>query len=886
MARAGPGRHDPGSAAGRALPGTARYGIPEAPSAHVSRPHVSTSLAGAVNLPLVLVSAPAGTGKTDAVAEWARAEPRGTVCWVSFEDGDVSFWEPVLEALRRHGLGVPTSWTVPTGRGLGSQRLNALAGLVVGASRRLTLVVDGYELASRAVAREVDHLLRHTPGRLCLVLVDRVDPVLPLYRYRLTDSVLEIRAPDLAFADDEAAQLLKSMGVELGVGAVHGLNRRLSGWAAGLRFAARALVGRDDAAAYVATVVEQTTDISEYLVAEVLDAQSPEVRHFLLDTCVTPEFSADLAALVGGAGAVRTMNGLVDHQAFVQPVPGHPGYFHYFPFFRSLLLAELAYESPQRLAEVRRIASRWFRTQGQYVESLAMLATVSAWQELATQLVDDGLVGRLLLEAPGGALAEVARCLPTAVDDPASSVVRAALALRQGEAGKERCARELASARRVLHRDGLDPPLMVAAAGTEALRACLTEGVAKAVAAVAEAERLLPGTPVAPARAGGSELETAVTFAAGIVALRRGDLAVARAGLSRAVVLAPSSVSAAFRADCLGHLAVADALQGELAAAVRHAEEALTIASQAGLGNLEVPPSAHVGLAWVGVERCDARLTLEHVTAARSSRTLPADPFCSGLVEAATAALEESTGRPGPALDRLEEAADVSAGSDPWVADHLRVEAAWLSVREGAPQHALDVLESVQLPRLPEVSVAAAAALAEQGFPRRVDGLPVRDGVASLGVQVRALLVEASQTAHDRSTGQAGPALSRALRLAATEHLRRPFRESSASRRLLSADPRLAQEHDWLHHVGARAGTAGSPESHAGLPIVVEPLTPKELEVLGHLAGLLTTDEIAQVMFVSVNTVRTHIRKILRKLGVNRRNAAIRRARELGLLED
>ena len=791
----------------------------------------------------------------------------------------------MLESLRRHGLGVPTSWTVPRSGGLGSSRLNALAGLVLGASQRLTLVVDGYELASLSLAREVDHLLRHTMGALPRARRPRRPgpAALPLPADRRGAGDPGVR---LAFSDDEAAHLQKAMGVELGESAVHDLNSRLSGWVAGLRFAARALEGRDDADAYVATVVEQTTDISEYLVAEVLDAQTPEVRSFLLDTCVTAEFSADLAAMIGGASAVRAMNGLVDQQAFVQPVPGRPGRFHYFPFFRSLLLAELSYESPERLAEVRRIASRWYRTQERYAESLALLATIGAWVEMATQLVDDGLVGRLLLEAPGGALVDVARYLPPAVEHPAASVVRAASALRQGEAGKERCARELASVRRVLRSEALDPPLVVAAAGTEALRACLTDDLGTAVAAAAEAERLLVGMPGSPARGGGSELETAVTFAAGIVALRRGDLVGARAGLSRTVVLAPGSVSAAFRADCLGHLAVADALQGELAAAVRHAEEALTVASQAGLGRLEVPPSAHVGLAWVGVERCDTPLTMEHVTAARASRTLAADPFCSSLLEAATAALEESTGRAGPALDRLEEAVYVSADSDPWAADHLRVEAARLSVREGAPQHALDLLESVQLPHQPEVSVAAAAAVAEQGFPRRVDGLPVRDGVAPLGVQIRALLVEASQTAHDRSPGQAGPALSRALRLAATEHLRRPFRESGASRRLLSADPRLAQEHDWLHHVGVRGGAARSAESHAGLPIVVEPLTPKELEVLGHLAGLLTTDEIAQVMFVSVNTVRTHIRKILRKLGVNRRNAAIRRARELGLLED
>ena len=313
-----------------------------------------------------------------------------------------------------------------------------------------------------------------------------------------------------------------------------------------------------------------------------------------------------------------------------------------------------------------------------------------------------------------------------------------------------------------------------------------------------------PGPPAAPAHAGGVELETAVAFAASIVALRRGDLAGARAGLSRTAVPGTGQRLGGFPGGLPGPPGGGRrAPRGARGRRCSHAEEALTVASQAGLGHLEVPPSAHVALAWVGVERCDAHLTAEHVTAARSSRTLPADPFCSSLVEAATAALEESTGRAGPALDRLEEAADVSARSDPWVADHLRVEAARLSVREGAPQHALEVLESVERPDRPEVSVAAAAALAEQGFPRRVDGLPVRDGAAPLGTQVRALLVEACQTAHDRSPGQADARRSRGrCGSRPREHLRRPFRESSASRRLLNADPRLAQEHDWLHHVG------------------------------------------------------------------------------------
>jgi LuxR family maltose regulon positive regulatory protein len=188
------------------------------------------------------------------------------------------------------------------------------------------------------------------------------------------------------------------------------------------------------------------------------------------------------------------------------------------------------------------------------------------------------------------------------------------------------------------------------------------------------------------------------------------------------------------------------------------------------------------------------------------------------------------------------------------------------------------------------VSLVAAAAHVEQGVAEAFDAVPesAGHGDAPLGTQVRVLLAEAVQSPQRRPQGQRRSALADALRLAARERLRRPFRETSPSiRRLVAADPHLVQEHGWLHLVGPQPGTStDGADGHHELPAVVEPLTAKEIEVLGHLAELLTTDEIAEKMFVSVNTVRTHIRNILRKLGVNRRNAAIRRARELGILED
>ncbi|HEX7628796.1 MAG TPA: LuxR C-terminal-related transcriptional regulator, partial [Candidatus Methylomirabilis sp.] len=141
---------------------------------------------------------------------------------------------------------------------------------------------------------------------------------------------------------------------------------------------------------------------------------------------------------------------------------------------------------------------------------------------------------------------------------------------------------------------------------------------------------------------------------------------------------------------------------------------------------------------------------------------------------------------------------------------------------------------------------------------------------------------------------RASQALERSLRLAAPERLRRPFREASPQvRQLLRGDPQLAADNSWLgsatlDDVHALPPPRGAePDHRPARPApsaLLEPLTEKEREVLGHLAELLTTDEIAGTMFVSVNTVRTHVRNILRKLDASRRNEAVRRARELGII--
>jgi LuxR family maltose regulon positive regulatory protein len=318
-----------------------------------------------------------------------------------------------------------------------------------------------------------------------------------------------------------------------------------------------------------------------------------------------------------------------------------------------------------------------------------------------------------------------------------------------------------------------------------------------------------------------------------------------------------------FRADCLGYLAIAETLEGHPSSARRTANEAVEITADT--EGAQCAPAVLVALAVAALEQYEIEAARAYADAATACGQLREDPVSRGLSAEVLAGLERADGDLAGALSRLDEAATELRPTDPWLTDHLRVVAAELSVASGRAELALDALDAVVERDEPAVAVVAAAAFAEQGQEEAVGSLlaTVRDGEPGLRARVSELLLEG--------------ALDRSLRLAEPEGLRRPFREAGpAVQRALAADARLLLENRWLH-----PSDEVPPVESAG---IVEPLTPRELEVLGHLQELLTTEEIAEKMFVSVNTVRTHVRSILRKLGVSRRNAAVRKARELGMV--
>jgi LuxR family maltose regulon positive regulatory protein len=873
-------------------PGLGWIGIPETPRLHVSRPRLLDLLDRDDRCSLLLVSGPAGSGKTSLLAEWVATRCADRISWITFESPDEPFWPGLVGCLDR--LGVPVSaLALPAGgAALDPSARRRLAATLAAEVSRVTIVVDGCDLDAPAVAGDLDYLLRHSGHRLRVLLATRADPVLPLYRYRLEETMTEVRTAELAFTDAEAEELLTLMGVSLRSESLLELNARTKGWVTGLRFAARMLADRDDPDSAVLQVVGSSGNIAEYLMGEVLAAQTPEVRRLLMATSVPDLITPGLAETLAGRSAAHTLALMVRVNVFLESVPERPGSFRYHPFFRDLLRAELAYSAPEEMEELQRKAAQWFAEHDLLTPSVRHFAAIGAWSEATEQVVDKLAVGQLLLAHGTGPLAQSLSELPDDLDAPAATVVRATLAL--GEGDTDRFNEELA---RVTSRPEDDaaahaPAVVLAVALLRAVRARFSEDPDEAATLAEAAEQALGLRANRPRAERHPELAAMVLASKGIAAVRQGRHADAEDVLRAGTGAALDAGTAPLVIECLGYLAALGCFSGSVHRAQSMATRAIGVAEETGISAVDRSASPQVALAWVAVERYDLRAAVEHVRAAERSDFLLGDPVPRTLLALVKARLQVMQGDRAGAIGRLEKEAAAVADHYGWIADRLLAEIAQLQAGfepEQALLTALDVLE-----RRTSGDAALAVAVAKL---RLDDESGARDAVelalareSSLFTRVSAWLLECARHLRAGAPGRAREELVKALKLAAGAQLRRPFHEATpAVRQLLVQDAQLSADHAWVLQVGGKSMSrvperrpTGGDRAAPAAP--VESLTEKELEVLVRLSEMLSTEEIAAAMYISVNTVRTHVRNILRKLGVSRRNAAVRLARDLELI--
>ena len=912
--------------------------LPRVRGGSVPRPRLTGRLDHGAGAKLMLVSAPAGFGKTTLLAQWLEhrkttSAEKSSVAWLSLDAGDndpTAFWTYVIAALRTaapavgtNELGLLQAPDPPPIHRLLTTLLNDLAAL----AHDIVLVLDDFHaIDALEVHDAVAFLLDHSPPSLHLVISGRVDPPLPLARLRARGELTEIRVADLRFTSDEAATYLnEAMGLTLSGTEVATLEGRTEGWIAALQLAALSLQGREDVAGFIGAFAGDDRYIVDYLVEEVLQRQPDDVEDFLLQTSVLSRLTGPLCdAVTGQRGGKSTLEALDRGNLFVVPLDDHRRWYRYHHLFADVLRARLLDEQPDQVPLLHRRASDWYEQNGQRTEAIHHAMTARDFERAAE------LVERTIEMARRDRRDAVLRGWLEMLPDemlrvrPVLSVAHAGALLSTGTV--EGVEQRLRDAERWLGRTayGDDGPPT-----TETTMVVVDE----------EGYRRLPGwialyraaralalgdtsATVTHARRASEILEqddqpgqAAAAALLGLAAWTNGDLESAHAAYAHCQAI---FYEIGYLADVLGcatTLADIRVTQGRLRDAMLTYQQALERASAPGAAALRGTVDMHVGMGELHVEHNDLGAAARHLQRSQELGEHLGMPRSRYRWHVAMARLRQAEGDLEAAVTLLDEAErsftrDFAPDVRPvpalrarvWIAQgRLEDVFTWLTSRDLSADDELTYLREFEHVTLARALLARHERDRSERTYTEVTNLLARlldaaTGGGRAGTAVEVLMLQA--LAHHRHGDRVAAlaSLERALTLGAPAGYARIFLdEGPALVELLeaSADAGVAAEYIWSLlavptdpppetpdslTTTARSAAAGASGA------LVEPLSEREHDVLRLLRTELGGPEIARELVLSLNTIRTHTRNIYAKLGVNNRRAAVRRAEELDLL--
>ncbi len=349
--------------------------IPRLRRSLVGRPRLSGLLSRGSEARLTLISAPAGFGKTTLLTAWlaAPAKENRSVAWLSLDENDrqpAVFWTYVITALQTAvpGVGVTVLPLLQSAQPQMETVLAAVLNELAAAPKDIDLVLDDYHLVDGPDLRDgMTFLLEHLPHHVHLVISSRADPLLPLARLRARGELVEVRAADLRFTPDEVTAYLNDIiGLDLAPDDIAALDARTEGWIAALQLAALSMQGRDDISGFIAGFAGDDRYIMDYLVEEVLQRQTEQVRTFLLRTCLLDRLSGPLCdAVTGDPGGKATLEALDRANLFLIPLDDSRHWYRYHHLFADMLQAHLSDERPDEVPDLHRRASHWYDQHGQ-----------------------------------------------------------------------------------------------------------------------------------------------------------------------------------------------------------------------------------------------------------------------------------------------------------------------------------------------------------------------------------------------------------------------------------------------------------------------------------------------------------------------------------------
>ncbi|WP_028479430.1 LuxR C-terminal-related transcriptional regulator [Nocardia sp. CNY236] len=841
---------------------------------------------------VAVVSALAGSGKTVLLRSWvAQASLAGRTAWVTVagdERDPQQFWLAVVDALKRTGPGSASvqamsaapdldGWSMVERLLMDSASLEDLVWLVVD---------DVHELATEGL-QQLELLIMRAPPHLRFVLASRHDVRLGLHRLRLEGNLSEIRTPDLRFGSAEARQLFAAAGVELPEASAQLVLERTEGWAAGLRLAALSLTGRPTPGQFAISGSERT--VAEYLLTEVLDRQSIQVRRLLLRTSILERVNGALADLLsGGSGGERVLHDLEEKNAFVVSLDTQRSWFRYHTLFADLLRLELRRTWPDEITDLHRTAAEWFAEHGYPVQAIRHAQAAQNW-DLASGLLADHWPG-LHLDGRATTVHDLLGGFP--IERIATDAELAAIAatdeLSHGSvetANHYLSLAENAAASMPAHRAGQAPLLL----GTARLLLARHRGDLDVVASEAKNLQDMTAIPDPMRFRVGRDLHALALISLGTAEHWATRFADAGAHLEQGRELAHRLGRPYLEFTGLAYQASAEVFQS-FALATEHGRQAIDLAERHGWTDTSAAGMADIALGTIAVWQ--GKLDEAALWSQRAERTIRAEarPGVELAIHYLRGVLDLARGRNAAALASFRtgaQLADLLAAPN-LSATTMRFFVSQALVRLGEIDDAEQALAAFHDDHdRGELRIATAVSRLATGDPHTViaELAPVLDGCAPLlwrSWQIQAFWLEAIARDALDDPGAAGRALEHALDLAELDGVLLWF--------LLHPAPDLLERHAGRSAHAALIAeiqsllAAGQLATPVAGPPPAESLSASELRVLRYLPTNLTAPEIARELSVSHNTIRTHMRNLYAKLGTHRRSETVTRARGLGLL--
>jgi LuxR family maltose regulon positive regulatory protein len=877
------------------------------------------------------MSASAGFGKTTLVSEWISTltpnpSPSGKreavrVAWLSLDEGDsdpIRFISYLIAALQTIQVGLGEGLLValqshqpPPIESILTILLNDLASI----SDRFILVLDDYhEIDSQPVDEILAYLVEHQPPQMHLVITTREDPPFPLSRLRVCGQLTELRAADLRFTPAEAAEFLNHMmGLNLSERDVAALESRTEGWIAGLQLAALSMQGREDTVSFIQAFTGSHRFVLDYLIEEVLERQPEHVRNFLLQTAILDRFCAPLCNAVMEQGDGKEMLDVLErNNLFLIPLDDKRQWYRYHRLFADILQTRLMETELEHVSTLHRRASEWYEKNGLRPDAIRHALAAEDFERAATLI--ELAIPEMRRSRQGATVTELGwlKALPDELVHfrPVLCVDYAYALFAGGEL------------------EGVEPRLR------DAERWLDTPAGAAGMIVVHEEEfRRLPGMiallRAARSLARGDDMPEAVKNAQrvldlapedahlmlggaasvlGLAAWASGDLESARrmtADGMENVRLAGYISSAIGGAIVLADIQIA---QGHLHEAMTTYERGLQWAIKPGAPLVRGAADMYVGMSALHYEYNDLETATQHLLTSQSLGELAGLPQNPYRWRAALARIRQAQGDLDGALQLLEEAERVYDGNfSPnvrpvatrktrvWISQGRLDEAlCWTREQgltvENEPGY-LREFDHITLARVllachqsdhADGSIAEIVMLLERLLKAAQEG-----GRKGSGIEI--LLLQALAYHAQGDLPAALLALQHALALAEPQGYVRMFldeglrmmqllREASAREIIPEYTDKLLtafEAEPWR--------SEDKPDLSHPQPLITL-LSERELDVLHLIALGLSNQEIGRRLFLALDTVKGHNRRIFNKLQVQRRTEAIARARELGLI--